>query len=63
MGKVFQKAFTVINRLKTIVPHHIETSQLICNAICNDGEHWSIMGENFTLVDGVIVLIFFNESF
>ena len=40
-----------INPLTTDIPHHIETSQLICIAnqvtsFLYDGEHWSLMGSN-----------------
>ena len=37
------------NLLTTNVPHHIETSQLICcksiDRFLYDGQHWSFMGE------------------
>ena len=38
----FQCLSFVLNPLTTNVPHHMETSQLICNE--NDGKHWSLMG-------------------
>ena len=44
------KLLAEINPLTTNVPHHIETSRLICSAnqltdwFLYDGEHWSLMG-------------------
>ena len=46
---IYQKWFAYIeiqrNPLTTSVPHHIETSRLICDWFLYDGEHCLLMGK------------------